>query len=128
MQKLKKQLAEKEKALLEEQEALVGAQAKLRDVRAEQLSERTQLQQKIRGYEEVLQTQQLEVQASTNRYQNQTMKLQQLQTQLNDELLKNHKLHDEYATIQMQRQQFELRLTQAQEVSYFCIYLNSYYY
>jgi hypothetical protein len=30
--------------------------------------------------------------------------------------MKNHKLREEYATIQMQRQQFEMRLSQVQEV------------
>ncbi|KAJ8977644.1 hypothetical protein NQ317_003622 [Molorchus minor] len=97
VQKLKKQLAEKEKALAEEQQALVG------------------LQQKIRGLEEALQAKLIELQAGNNRVQVNTQKIQQLQTELNAEILKTHKLMEENAALQMQTQQFEVGLTQLQE-------------
>lgn len=41
--------------------------------------------------------------------------LQQLQAQLKEEVVKFHKLREEHAAIQIQRQQFEIRLSQAQE-------------
>ncbi|KAJ8944172.1 hypothetical protein NQ314_009534 [Rhamnusium bicolor] len=115
MQKLKRQLAEKEKALAEEQEALSAVQAKLKEVRAEQQAERSQFQQKIRGLEEVTQTSQIEIQATNNRLQVNTQKLQQLQTELNAEILKTHKLMEDNAAFQMQVQQYEVRISQVEE-------------
>lgn len=117
VQKLKKQLAEKEKALAEEQEALSGVQAKLKEIRTEQQAERSQLQQKIRGLEEAVQNKQIEHQATNNRLQANTQKIQQLQSDLNAEILKTHKFAEEKATLQMQIQQFEVRIAQIQEVS-----------
>ncbi|KAJ8942327.1 hypothetical protein NQ318_005319 [Aromia moschata] len=115
VQKLKRQLAEKEKALAEEQEALLGVQTKLKEIRAEQQAEKSQLQQKVRGLEEAMQAKQIELQASNNRSQVSTQKVQQLQTELNAEILKARALVEENAALQMQIQQFDVRLTQVQE-------------
>lgn len=115
MQKLKKQLAEKEKLLQEEQEALIGAQNKLREIRAEQNAEKSQFIQKIRQFEETLQNKQIEIQAINNRLHTQTQKLQQLQAQLNEEMLNSRKIREEHSALVVQRQQMECRLAQAQE-------------
>lgn len=115
MQKLKKQLAEKEKLLQEEQEALINAQNKLREIRAEQNAEKSQFIQKIRQFEETLQNKQIEMQAVNSRLQTQTQKLQQLQAQLNEEMLNSRKIREEHSALVVQRQQMELRLAQAQD-------------
>ncbi|KAK5647613.1 hypothetical protein RI129_002505 [Pyrocoelia pectoralis] len=115
VQKLKKQLAEKEKALTEEQEALQGVQAKLREVRAEQAAEKIQLQQRVRGLEEALQAKHLELQAVNSRVHGQNQKLQQIQAQMNEESLAMHKLHEENTSLQLQRQQIDIHIAQAQE-------------
>ncbi|KAJ8925632.1 hypothetical protein NQ315_009477 [Exocentrus adspersus] len=125
VQKLKKQLAEKEKALTEEQEALLGAQARLKEVRAEQQAERSQLQQKIRALEEVIQNKHIEHQAINNRLQVNTQKIQQLQAELNAEILKTHKLMEDNTALQMQTQQIEVRLSEAQEVDNIIVKLRS---
>ncbi|KAK9737158.1 hypothetical protein QE152_g10940 [Popillia japonica] len=116
VQKLKKQLAEKDKLLIEEQEALIGAQAKLKEVRAEQVNERSQLQQRLRGLEEALNSKQLELQATNNRMHGLNQKLQTLQTQINDEMMKNRKLLDDNNALQMHRQQIEIRVKQDDDV------------
>lgn len=119
---MKRQLAEKEKLLEAEQEALFGAQAKLREIRAEQNAEKSQYQQKIRGLEEALQNRQIEVQAANNRLHGQTQKLQQLQAQLNDELINSHKLREEHSALLAQKQQIECRIAQSQDVSLVLIF------
>ncbi|KAL3288432.1 hypothetical protein HHI36_002878 [Cryptolaemus montrouzieri] len=116
VQKLKKQLAEKEKALLDEQEALAGVQLKLKEIRNEQLTERSVLNQKIKTLEEQLQNQQMEMHACNNRYHAQAQQLQQAQVQLNEERIKMHTLREELGAVQMQRQQLELHITQESEV------------
>lgn len=78
MQKLKKQLAEKERALTAEQEALVAVQAKLREVRAELNSERSRLMQNVRSLEENLGIKQTELQAMIARNHSQSQKMQQV--------------------------------------------------
>ncbi|KAK4885227.1 hypothetical protein RN001_001498 [Aquatica leii] len=115
VQKLRKQLAEKEKALTEEQEALVGVQAKLREVRAEQTAEKVQLQQRNRGLEEALQAKHLELQNVNARLHSQNQKLQQMQAQINEETITVRKLREENAALQMQRQQIDMHISQAQE-------------
>lgn len=98
---------DKEKALTEAQEALVSAQGKLKEVRAEQQSERIQLQQKIRAFEEILQNKQIEVQAANNRAQVSSQKIQQLQNDLNNEAMKMHKYVEDNAALQFQIQQIQ---------------------
>lgn len=55
-QKLKRQLEEKEKALIEEQEASIGIQAKLRELRTEINTERASMSNTIKSYVEKIQT------------------------------------------------------------------------
>lgn len=55
-QKLKRQLEEKEKALLEEQEASIGIQAKLRELRSEINAERSSMSITIKSYADKIQT------------------------------------------------------------------------
>lgn len=116
VQKLKRQLAEKEKLLQEHQEALVGAQAKLKDIRAEQTAEKTQLQQKIRSLvcnlEETLQKREMDVQSMNARFHAQNQKITQLEERLNSEMANSHKLREEQAALLLQRQQLECRLAQ----------------
>lgn len=107
VQKLKKQLAEKEKALAEEKEALISAQAKLKEVRVEQQTERAQLQQKLRGLDEILQNKQIEMQAGNNRAQVNAQKIQQLQNELNNEVMKVRQYMDDNGALQMQIQQLK---------------------
>lgn len=115
MQKLKKQLAEKERLVQEEQEALTGAQNKLREIRAELNAEKSQFNQKIRQLEETLQNKQIEMQAINGRVLTQTQKMQQLQAQLNEEMLNSRKIREEHNALLAQRKQMECRLAQAQE-------------
>lgn len=116
VQKLKKQLAEKEKALSDEQEMLQGAQMKLKEIRNEQLNERSSFNQKLKYLEEQLQNKQMELQGLNNRMHNQAQALQQVQVQLNDERLKHHGVREELANAQMQRQQLEMHMAQETEV------------
>ncbi|XP_045461094.1 kinectin isoform X2 [Harmonia axyridis] len=116
VQRLKKQLAEKEKALIDEKEALMGVQIKLKEVRNEQLAERTSFNQKVKILEDQLQSQQLDLLACNNRCHAQGQQLQQTQAQLNDEIMKLHSLREELATVQMQRQQLEMHIAQESEV------------
>ncbi|KAJ3648678.1 hypothetical protein Zmor_020462 [Zophobas morio] len=108
VQKLKKQLAEKEKLLAEEQQAVANAQAKLKELRSEHQNEKSTLLQKIRSMEELMHSKQLD--ANRNHQQ-----IQQLQAQVKEEVIKYHTLREEHAALQMQRQQIEMRLNQAQE-------------
>ncbi|XP_044746115.1 ribosome-binding protein 1 [Coccinella septempunctata] len=116
VQKLKKQLAEKEKALIDEQETLAGVQIKLKEVRNEQLAERTSSNQKIKILEEQLQNLQMDLLACNNRCHAQGQQLQQTQAQLNEERMKLHSLREELAAVQMQRQQLEMHIAQESEV------------
>lgn len=75
---MKKQLAEKERALLEEQEASLGLQNKLRDIRSELNSERSRLLQNIRNLEETLTVKQTELQSMIARNHTQNQKIQQV--------------------------------------------------
>lgn len=60
-QKLKRQLEEKEKLLAEEQEASIGIQAKLRELRQEVNTERAQMHARIQAYNEKLQSKEQEL-------------------------------------------------------------------
>ncbi|XP_076259129.1 uncharacterized protein LOC143195656 isoform X6 [Rhynchophorus ferrugineus] len=95
VQKLKKQLAEKEKLLAEEQEVLVGVQTKLKEVRSEQLAERAQMQQKLRAAEEG----KIELIANHNRLQ---QKIQELEDFRKKEAVQVQRLIEENKTLHMQ--------------------------
>lgn len=62
-QKLKRQLEEKEKLLAEEQEASIGIQAKLRELRQEVNTERAQMHSRIQAYNEKVQAKEQELAA-----------------------------------------------------------------
>lgn len=104
VQKLKKQLAEKEKLLEIEQQALAGAKIKLQEIRAEQQAEKLQLQQKIRYLDEGLQAKHKEMQTINANLQNLTQKMQ-MQAQ-NEEILRR---------LQEENHQLQYRLAQMQE-------------
>ncbi|CAH1127677.1 unnamed protein product [Ceutorhynchus assimilis] len=108
VQKLKKQLADKEKQLEDEQEAHVGVQAKLKEVRNEQLAERAQLLQKIKASEDS----KLELAAAHNRMQ---QRLQELEELRNKELTNFKRLLEENNNLVIQRAQFENTLLGYQE-------------
>lgn len=76
----------------------------MREIRAEQQTEKAQLQQKIRGLKDDLQNKQLEIQTINNRT---TQKMQQLQAELNNEIMKSRKIMDDNATLQIQLQQIQ---------------------
>lgn len=120
MQKLKKQLADKEKQLSELQDCVVSSQMKLKEVRNEQTSERSHLSQSIRELEEAVKMGKMERQAGEGRLQTLTLKCQQLQDQCNEEMMKNRKFLDEFANLKMQRQQMDMHLAQVQEVGEIC--------
>lgn len=93
VQKLKRQLAEKEKALIDEQETAAGFQAKLREMRMEINTERAQNQYKLNAFVEELNAKKMENQnltqeiqfindKYTNEKQTLTNQLQQIQTKL----------------------------------------------
>ncbi|KAK6639665.1 hypothetical protein RUM43_007938 [Polyplax serrata] len=114
--KLKKQLAEKEKALTEEQEASQAFQNKLKELRSEYNSERARLTQACRQYDETILAKQGEIQNlhATNRHlidshvaekQALTQKIQQLQAQVNDESLVIRKLQEDHNQTQNALQQ-----------------------
>ncbi|XP_049826964.1 kinectin isoform X12 [Schistocerca gregaria] len=136
--KLKKQLAEKEKALAEEQEASLAFQNKLKEVRSEYNAERSRLNHSCRQLEEALVAKQNESQALAARLQHthdtavaekqqMSQQLQQLQSKLNEERLSVRKLQEEQAKSQSvqdqllnQHQQYEMhisRLTEQQQES-----------
>lgn len=93
VQKLKKQLNEKEKALQDEQEASAGIQAKLRDLRTEINTERIHFNATTKMYMEKLQTKDTEIMNLNQEIQNLNEKLnlerQQFQAKLRHEKQQN---------------------------------------
>lgn len=85
-------------------------QAKLKEVRNEQLTERAQLQQKVRASEES----RAEVVAAHNRLQ---QKLQELEDYRSKELANFQRLVEENKALQLQRGQLEATLMSYQEVA-----------
>ncbi|XP_017848279.1 putative uncharacterized protein DDB_G0271606 isoform X2 [Drosophila busckii] len=92
-QKLKRQLEEKEKLLSEEQEASIGIQAKLRELRHEINQERAQLQSRSQAYNEQLLAKEQELAA------------------LNQELAS---VNEKFA---LERQQFQAKLVREKQAS-----------
>ncbi|XP_044728244.1 ribosome-binding protein 1 isoform X2 [Chrysoperla carnea] len=120
--KLRKQLAEREKALQAEQEAHVGVAAKLREIRGELnacmqakrqfeeanvqvLNDRQQLINRLQQNLEHLQAEK----------QMLTKQLQQLNAKLNEERHSTRQFQDEHAKLQNQRQQLELAVSRLTE-------------
>lgn len=117
MQKLKKQLADKEKQVAELQDCVVSSQMKLKEVRNEQNAERSHLLQSVRELEEAVKAGKMERNAGESRLQALTLKCQQLQEQCNEEMLKSRKFLEEFSNLKMQRQQMDMQLAQVQDVS-----------
>ncbi|CAL1685035.1 unnamed protein product [Lasius platythorax] len=132
--KLKKQLAEKEKALADEHEASVAFQNKLKELRAEFNSERSRLLANVRQLEESLNAKITETQTSHTRMQHIleshaaekqgfARQIEQLQTKVNDDSAIIHKLQEDQGQTQghlqqelmAQRKQMEVQFAQMRE-------------
>lgn len=96
----------------DEQETLAGVQAKLKEVRNEQLTERAQFQQKLRASEES----KLDIVAAHHRLQ---QKIQEMEEVRNKEVVNFQRLVEENNALQMQRSQLEATLISFQEASVF---------
>ncbi|KAH8280062.1 hypothetical protein KR018_002656, partial [Drosophila ironensis] len=106
-QKLKRQLEEKEKLLSEEQEASIGIQAKLRELRQEVNTERAQMHSRIQAYNDKLQAKEQELaavnQELTGLNDKLTLERQQFQT-----LLREKQANSQELVPQLQRLQQDL--------------------
>lgn len=78
-------------------------------MRAEQSTERSQIQQRMRNVEETLQAKISEIQNLNSRLYSQNHTIQQLQNQLTEENLKSKKINDDTKAFQVQRQQLEIK-------------------
>ncbi|XP_076164616.1 uncharacterized protein LOC143145278 [Ptiloglossa arizonensis] len=132
--KLKKQLAEKEKALADEHEANIAFQNKLKELRAELNSERSRLSANARQLEEALNAKVTETQTLHTRMQHIleshaaekqgfTRQIEQLQTKVNENAAIIHKMQDDQGQTQghlqqeliAQRKQMEVQFSQLRE-------------
>lgn len=131
--KLKKQLAEKEKALADEHEANIAFQNKLKELRAELNSERSRLSANVRQLEEALNTKVTETQTLHTRMQHIleshvaekqgfTRQIEQLQTKVNENAGIIHKMQEDQGQTQghlqeliTQRKQMEVQFAQMHE-------------
>ncbi|XP_036329895.1 ribosome-binding protein 1 isoform X2 [Rhagoletis pomonella] len=107
-QKLKRQLEEKEKALTEEQEASMGIQAKLRELRTEINTERAQLNATVKVYVEKLQSKEQEITALNQEIQVLNDKFAQERKQFQAKLLLEKQNGSQDLFAQLQRIQSEL--------------------
>ncbi|KAF3429202.1 hypothetical protein E2986_01409 [Frieseomelitta varia] len=132
--KLKKQLAEKEKALADEHEANIAFQNKLKELRAELNSERSRLSANVRQLEEALNAKVTEAQTLHTRMQHIleshaaekqgfTRQIEQLQTKVNENAAIIHKMQEDQGQTQghmqqeliAQRKQMEVQFAQMRE-------------
>ncbi|XP_039310674.1 kinectin isoform X8 [Solenopsis invicta] len=132
--KLKKQLAEKEKALADEHEASVAFQNKLKELRAEFNTERSRLSANIRQFEESLNAKIMETQTLHTRMQHIleshtaekqgfARQIEQLQTKVNEDATIIHKLQEDQGQTQghlqqelmAQRKQMEVQFAQMRD-------------
>ncbi|XP_050465215.1 kinectin isoform X2 [Cataglyphis hispanica] len=132
--KLKKQLAEKEKALADEHEASVAFQNKLKELRAEFNSERSRLLANIKQLEDTLTAKNTENQTLHMRMQHIfeshaaekqgfSRQIEQLQTKVDEDATIIHKLQEDQGQTQghlqqelmAQRKQMEVQFTQMRE-------------
>ncbi|XP_050299604.1 ribosome-binding protein 1 isoform X2 [Anthonomus grandis grandis] len=104
VQKLKKQLADKEKQLQDEQEALLGVQAKLKEIRHEQQTERAQLQLKLKQSEEA----RADAVAARNRLQQNLQELEEFRSNF-------HRVVEENKALLGDRGRLEATLIRLQE-------------
>ncbi|XP_006617308.1 kinectin isoform X2 [Apis dorsata] len=132
--KLKKQLAEKEKALADEHEANIAFQNKLKELRTELNSERSRLSANVRQLEEALNAKCTETQTLHTRMQHIleshaaekqgfTRQIEQLQTKVNENAAIIHKMQEDQGQTQghlqqeliAQRKQMEVQFAQMRE-------------
>ncbi|XP_043503516.1 kinectin-like isoform X2 [Polistes fuscatus] len=132
--KLKKQLAEKEKALTEEHEASVAFQTKLKELRSEFNAERSRLSANARQLEEALNNKITEAQTLHTRMQHIleshaaekqgfARQIEQLQTKVNEDAAIIHKMQEDQGQTQghlqqeliNQRKQLEVQFAQMHE-------------
>lgn len=132
--KLKKQLAEKEKALADEQEASVAVQNKLKELRSELNTEKSRLSASVRQLEEALSAKVTETQTLHTRMQHIlethaaekqgfTRQIEQLQAKLNDNVTIIQKMQEDQGQTQghlqqeliAQRKQLEVQFAQMRD-------------
>ncbi|XP_017883583.1 kinectin isoform X2 [Ceratina calcarata] len=132
--KLKKQLAEKEKALADEHEANIAFQNKLKKLRTELNSERSRLSASVRQLEEALNAKVTETQTLHTRMQHIleshaaekqgfTRQIEQLQAKVNENAAIIHKMQEDQGQTQghlqqeliAQRKQMEVQFAQMRE-------------
>lgn len=132
--KLKKQLAEKEKALTDEHEASIAVQNKLKELRAELNGERSRFSANIRQLEETLSVKMTEAQTLHTRMQHIleshvaekqgfARQIEQLQTKVNEDAAIIHKMQEDQGQTQghlqqeliAQRKQMEVQFTQMRD-------------
>nr|XP_034192908.1 kinectin-like isoform X6 [Osmia lignaria] len=132
--KLKKQLAEKEKALADEHEANIAFQIKLKELRVELNSERSRLSANVRQLEEALNAKVTETQTLHTRMQHIleshaaekqgfTRQIEQLQTKVNENAAIIHKMQEDQGQTQghlqqeliTQRKNMEIQFAQMRE-------------
>uniref|UniRef100_A0A034VEN1 Ribosome-binding protein 1 n=3 Tax=Endopterygota TaxID=33392 RepID=A0A034VEN1_BACDO len=106
-QKLKRQLEEKEKALSEEQEASIGIQAKLRDLRTEINAERAQLNATVKNYVEAINSKDQQIALLTQDMQALNDKFAQERKQFQAKLLIEKQNGSQDLFAQLQRLQSE---------------------
>ncbi|XP_018785236.1 PREDICTED: paramyosin isoform X2 [Bactrocera latifrons] len=106
-QKLKRQLEEKEKALAEEQEASIGIQAKLRDLRTEINAERAQLNATVKNYVEAINSKDQQIALLTQDMQALNDKFAQERKQFQAKLLIEKQNGSQDLFAQLQRLQCE---------------------
>nr|XP_046477367.1 kinectin-like isoform X2 [Neodiprion pinetum] len=132
--KLKKQLAEKEKALADEQEASVAVQNKLKELRSELNAEKSRLSANVRQLEETLSAKATEAQTLHTRVQHIleshaaekqgfARQIEQLQSQVNEKMTIIHQMQEDQGQTQghlqqelvTQRKQLEVQYSQMRE-------------
>ncbi|XP_032691151.1 kinectin-like isoform X2 [Odontomachus brunneus] len=132
--KLKKQLAEKEKALTDEHEASIAFQNKLKELRAELNGERSRFSANTRQLEETLSAKMTETQTLHTRMQHIleshaaekqgfARQIEQLQTKVNEDAAIIHKMQEEQGQTQghlqqeliAQRKQMEVQFAQMRD-------------
>nr|XP_033324053.1 kinectin-like [Megalopta genalis] len=127
--KLKKQLAEKEKALADEHEANIAFQNKLKELRTELNSERSRLSANVRQLEETLNAKVTEAQTLHTRMQHIleshaaekqgfTRQIEQLQTKVNENATIIHKMQEEQGQTQGHLQQELITQRKQMEVQF----------
>lgn len=132
--KLKKQLAEKEKALADEQEASVAVQNKLKELRVELNAEKSRLSANVRQLEETLSAKVTEAQTLHTRLQHIleshtaekqgfVRQIEQLQSKVNENVTIIHKMQEDKNQTQghmqqeliAQGKQFEVQFSQMRD-------------